>query len=456
MSILSILEPSPTASARPAVTRRLGSKGGVPATVAADLLVPLADGRITDYANFDHGASAPCLESVRAAVEAALPSYASVHRGNGYASRITTQWYERARAEVHSFVGARSGDQVVFTRQTTDALNLLARCLPTDATVIVFETEHHAALLPWPTERTVRLSAPDSPAAAVSAVANALREAPEGPRLVVVTGASNVTGEIFPIAEIAAVAKAHGARVCLDAAQLAPHRPVDIAALEVDWVVLSGHKLYAPYGAGALVGRADWLDAAQPYLAGGGATAAVTGDTTVWNEGPARHEGGSPNVIGAIALAAACAAITRHRDAIEQHEQALLARLRQGFAEIPGVTTYSLFGVDADRVGTVTFTIEGLTSTLVSAALSAEYGIGVRDGKFCAHLLTAHLLEGSPTNFTAVRASLGIGVTREHVERLIGAVRTLATNGPKSAYLESADGCQPVTDPRDLTAPHIW
>lgn len=454
MSILSILEPANATATRPAITPL--STGSIPATVASDLLVPLADGRVTDYANFDHGASAPCLESVRAAVEAALPSYASVHRGNGYASRITTQWYERARNEVHAFVGARKDDQVIFTRQTTDALNLLARAVPADATVIVFESEHHAALLPWPAERTIRLAAPASQAAAVTAVADALRQAPDGPRLVVITGASNVTGEIFPIAEIAAVAKAHGARVCLDAAQLAPHREVNIEALDVDWVAVSGHKLYAPYGAGALIGRADWLNAADPYLYGGGATAAVTGDTIVWNEGPARHEGGSPNVIGAIALAAACAAITRNREAIEQHERSLLARLRTGLAQLDGVTTYDIFGADADRVGTVCFTVEGVSSTLVSAALSAEYGIGVRDGKFCAHPLVGHLLAASPEHCTAVRASLGLGTTREHVDRLVSAIRTLATTGLTAQYEESGHGCQPVGDPRDLEAPQIW
>jgi selenocysteine lyase/cysteine desulfurase len=454
MSILSILEPATTTAQRSPVARL--TTGTIPTTVGADLLVPLADGRVTDYANFDHGASAPCLESVRRAVEAALPSYASVHRGNGYASRITTQWYERARDEVHAFVGARADDQVIFTRQTTDALNLLAKAIPADATVIVFESEHHAALLPWPAERTVRLPVPASSNAAVTAVADALRQAPEGPRLVVVTGASNVTGEIFPIAELAAVARAHGARICLDAAQLAPHREVDIEQLDVDWVTISGHKLYAPYGAGALIGRADWLNAADPYLYGGGATAAVTGDLTVWNEGPARHEGGSPNVIGAIALAAACATISKHRDAIEQHERSLLARLRTGLAQISGVTTYDIFGAEADRVGTVCFTVEGLSSTLVSAALSAEYGIGVRDGKFCAHPLVGHLLQNSPEHGTAVRATLGLGTTREHVDRLVGAIRTLAGQGPRSEYTESAHGCQPSNDPRDLEAPRIW
>lgn len=454
MSILSILEPATQQNSRP--VQPTLSPDRLPATAGAELLVPLADGRVTDYANFDHGASAPCLESVRRAVDSALPAYASVYRGNGYASQLTTQWYERARDEVHTFVNARPDDQVVFTRQTTDALNLLARCLPKATTVIVFETEHHAALLPWPTEKTVRLAPPASPAQAVSTVADALRTAPEGPRLVCVTGASNVTGELFPVAEIAKVAKAHGARVCLDAAQLAPHRAVDITALGVDWVALSGHKLYAPFGCGALIGRADWLDAAAPYLAGGGASAAVDRHDVVWADGPARHEGGSPNVIGAIALAAACATITAHRDTIERHEDELSARLRTGLAEIAGVTTYDVFGTGSDRVGTVAFTIDGLDSTVVSAALAAEYGIGVRDGRFCAHLLTDHLLAGDDQHATAVRASLGLGTTREHVDRLIDALGTLATTGPRFAYAVTSTGCQPANDPRDLTAPPLW
>ncbi len=454
MSILSILEPTCTTATTP---RPPVNAASLPTTAGADLLVPLADGRVTDYANLDHGASAPCLETVRRAVDAALPSYASVHRGNGYASRVTTQWYERARAEVHRFVGARPDDQVEFTRQTTDALNLLARCLPEATTVVAFESEHHAALLPWELNgaNTIRLAPPASPAAAVTAVADALRNAPEGPRLVCVTGASNVTGELFPVAEIAAVARAHGARVCLDAAQLAPHRLVDISALDVDWVAISGHKLYAPFGCGALVGRADWLAGAEPYLAGGGASAAVRQDEVVWADGPARHEAGSPNVIGAIALAAACATIAAHRDVIEQHERSLLERLRTGLAAIDGVTTYSLFGRDADRVGTVAFTIAGLDSTVVSAALAAEYGIGVRDGKFCAHLLTDQLLAGAEHG-TAVRASLGLGTTREHVDRLVGAIRSLAARGPRFEYGVTAHGCQPVDDPRDLVAPPIW
>src|SRR5437588_594321 len=133
----------------------------------------------------------------------------------------------------------------------------------------------HAALLPWKGPNVHRIQTPRTRPAALSAVDNALACCPEGPRLVVLTGASNVTGELLTVAEIAAVARRHGARIALDAAQLAPHRPVDIRELDVDFVALSGHKLYAPFGAGALIGRADWLRAAQPYLAGGGATKSV-------------------------------------------------------------------------------------------------------------------------------------------------------------------------------------
>jgi selenocysteine lyase/cysteine desulfurase len=276
---------------------------------------------------------------------------------------------------------------------------------------------------------------------------------------VVVAGASNVTGELWPVEAIVSIAKRYDARVALDAAQLAPHRKVDIEALGVDYVAFSGHKLYAPFGAGVLAGRADWLDDAAPYLRGGGATVAVTSSRTLWNQGAARHEAGSPNVIGAIAIAAACAALETHREVIEAHEHALAVQLSTGLAAVDGVTTYSIFGPAHDRVGVSTFTIDGLDSSLVSAVLSAEYGIGVRDGKFCAHLLVEALL-GDPcaddSPGTAVRASVGLANTAEHVSRLRGAIATLADEGPTFGYQRTSSGWAPVTDPRDLTLPRPW
>jgi selenocysteine lyase/cysteine desulfurase len=454
---------SPTA---PTTSRgRRGDRGSTrpdlapPRTVAENLGVPTLHRTVVDYANFDHAASTPALESVKTAVDTALRTYSSVHRGNGYTSRITTGWFEAAREEVASFVGARPGDEVVFTRNTTDGLNLLARCLPSRTTTFVFESEHHAALLPWPASRPVRLPVPASAADAVALLEDALEESIDGtPRLVVVTGASNVTGELWPVDELVAVARRYDARVALDAAQLAPHRRVDLTDLGVDYVALSGHKLYAPYGSGALVGRADWLDAAAPYLRGGGATASVEARRIVWNDGPARHEGGTPNVIGAIALAAACATLRRHRDAVEAHEAELAAALCAGLAGIAGVRTYSILGEDHPRVGVVAFTVDGIDSGLVSAALSAEHGIGVRDGRFCAHLLVDALLEsdGTAAPATAVRASVGLATTREHVRRLLGAVASLAADGPAFDYENTPEGWLPVDDPRDLTLPRPW
>lgn len=392
--------------------------------------VPLADGRTVPYANLDYAASAPCLEAVRDALDAALPYYSSVHRGAGYASQVTTDRYERAREVVREFVGAWRRDAVVFTRNTTDAMNLLAHALPRGTTVVVFESEHHASLLPWQRgNHVVRLAAPESPAAALAAAGKALAAAPAGPRLLVVTAASNVTGELWPVAELAAVARAHGARIAVDAAQLVPHRPFDMGALDVDYVAFSGHKLYAPFGAGCLVGRADWLRAAEPYLLGGGATASV-GEHVTWSADPQqRHEAGTPNVLGVVALAAACEALTDWETLVAEEER-LLRRLRTGLAAIPGVRELSLWGDGHPRVGIVSFIVGGRESRAIATALSDQYGIGVRDGKFCAHPFVRRLVGDGrggcgDGDGTALRASFGIGTTDEHIDRLLTALRRL-------------------------------
>lgn len=435
MSVLATVEPLP-AHACP--------------TVVGAVEVPLVTGDRVPYANLDYAASAPCLTEVRDAVDELLPYYASVHRGAGYLSQRCTRRYEDARASIRSFVGARDTAAVVITRNTTDALNLLAHALPRGTSVVVFETEHHAALLPWraadKTGRLIRLPAPASPEAAVSALDAALQAAPVGPRLVCVTGASNVTGEVWPIAELTWVAHRHGARLALDAAQLAPHAPINAARLGVDYVALSGHKLYAPFGAGALIGRADWLRAAPPYLAGGGASRHVGDHNVTWADVPARHEAGTPNILGAVALAAACDAIAaQDHDALVEQEQVLLTRLRIGLAQVAGVRQLSLWGDDADRVGIVSFVLDGWDGQHLAAALAAEHGIGVRAGAFCAHPFVRHLTGGDAN---PVRVSIGIGTTAEHVTRFVGAVGELARNGARWTYVERDGEILPERDPR--------
>ncbi|MFC7616752.1 aminotransferase class V-fold PLP-dependent enzyme [Actinokineospora soli] len=415
----------------------------LPRVVGAEHAVPLIDGRTIAYANLDHAASAPCLTAVRAAVDELLPWYAGVHRGAGFPSRVSTRVYERARTTLRRFVGAPDDAAVVFTRNTTDSMNLLASAVPAGSRVVLFDTEHHAALLPW--RDAHRLRTPEVAADAVGVLDRALRE--RAAALVVLTGASNVTGEVWPVAALAEVAHRHGARVVLDAAQLAPHRPVDAAALGVDYVALSGHKLYAPFGAGALVGPADWLRAAEPYLVGGGATKLVAdGFAVTWSDAPARHEAGSPNVVGVHALAAACEALAGSWDAVVAHEEALLERMRTGLAHVPGLRELALFEPGHDRVGVVSFTVDGIDPGLAAAVLSAEHGIGVRDGAFCAHVAVRRLAEGGQ----AVRASVGLGTAAEHVDRLGRALRLLVARGPRARY-EVVDGrWSPVPDPRPL------
>ncbi|GGV25561.1 aminotransferase [Kitasatospora herbaricolor] len=445
------------------------------AVLGHDVQVPLVNGEKVAYAALDYAASSPALQRVWDDVAAYAPYYGSVHRGAGYLSQLSTDLFEQSRRTVGEFLDLREGDQVVFTRATTDSLNLLAGALPAGTRVFVFETEHHASLLPWRREGVAvsYLRAPRSHAEAVAALDEALAGAGEGPKLFCVTGASNVTGELWPVAELTRTAHRHGARVVLDAAQLAPHHRVSVRELDVDWVAFSGHKLYAPFGSGVLAGRRDWLDAAEPYLAGGGATRTVArevdGSVAVeWNSGPARHEAGSPNVIGAYAIAAACRALSEAGfDALEAREQQLIARLKAGLAEIPEVKVLSLFGdtpllTDVARVGVVSFVVQGWNSSHFSAALSAEYGIGVRDGLFCAHPLVRTLLGGEEAppsecgapeaslpgerSLNAIRVSFGAGTPDEHLDRFLTAVRELVTDGAAWSYRSEGGRC--VADTR--------
>ncbi|WP_275559635.1 aminotransferase class V-fold PLP-dependent enzyme [Streptomyces sp. 5-6(2022)] len=470
-------------SARPAATASVSASTAASASAStassvaaceplpvlgSDVLVPLVTGGEVTYAALDYAASAPALRRVWDDIAAYAPYYGSVHRGAGYLSQLSTDLFENSRKDVAAFLGCREDDQVVFTRSTTDSLNLLAAVAPRGTEVFVFETEHHASLLPWEQREdvTVRyLSAPRSPRQAVETLEKALAGRAEGPALVCVTGASNVTGELWPVRELAAAAHAHGARIVLDAAQLAPHHPVDIAAADVDWVAFSGHKLYAPFGAGVLAGRADWLREARPYLAGGGASRKVTrrddgGVDVEWHTTAARHEAGSPNVIGVYAIASACKALTEAGfEGLVARERQLIEKVRAGLAEVPEVRVLSLFGDDAPRVGVLSFVVEGWNSSHFAAALSAEYGIGVRDGLFCAHPLVRTLLDSEPDepgecgapeaapgerSLNAIRVSFGAGTPDEHVERFVGAVKELVRDGARWSYRTEDGRCVPA------------
>lgn len=420
--------------------------------IGGELSVPVVDGTWARYANLDYAASAPALRSVAQFVEQVSEYYASVHRGAGYASQVSTALYERTRSVVARFVAARADDIVVVTRNTTDALNLLASAVPVEVNggeVVTFDLEHHANLLPWAhggrDDRHRCLPVADTFEATLVRLDAALAARPAA--LVAVTGCSNVTGEVLPVERVVEVAHRHGARVVVDAAQLAPHRRIDLAGSGADYLAFSGHKLYAPYGAGVLVGRRDWLDAAPAYLAGGGAVRSVTIDEVVWAPAPQRHEGGTPNVLGAAALAAACEAIEALAPGeAEAHEAGLTRRLIDGLSTLDGVEVLRIWPDVDDLAGVVGFTVRGHSPARLAAALSAEFGIGVRDGKFCAHPLLASFGNGDG----ALRASLGLGSRAEDVDRLVGALSRLLLEGESHDYRLDGARWVPVDDPRPL------
>lgn len=443
------------------------------ALVGDDQNVPLVTGGQRRYVNLDYAASAPCLASVRQAVDELLPWYSSVHRGAGFKSQLCTEAYEGARDAVRSFLGARVTDAVIFTRNTTDAVNLLASALPADTEVFVFASEHHANLLPWRHRNLTCLPVPPSPGDALDLLEQALTQRTAGhAALVAVTGASNVTGEVWPYSDIAQLAHRYGARLLLDAAQLAPHRRIDMTTDGVDYLALSGHKLYAPFGAGALIGRPDWLNAATPFLAGGGAVRYVDTEDVIWADLPDRQEAGSPNVIGAVALGVACQTLQGlDLDRVARHEAELLAWGRTALAAIPGAQLYQLWAADHPRIGVLPFAMASIPYALLAAALSAEYAIGVRHGCFCAHPLMTTLLaiddehraqlhhrlrRGIPTRLPgAVRASMGLGTAMDDLVQLVNAVTELAADGVKWRYRKAVDGTDAWPDPDPRPHPRL-
>jgi selenocysteine lyase/cysteine desulfurase len=199
-----------------------------------------------------------------------------------------------------------------------------------------------------------------------------------------------------------------------------------------------------------LVGRRDWLDEGPAYLAGGGAVASVTVSSTEWVAAPHRHEGGSPNVLGAVALAAACKALDELPEgALEAHERALRTRLVEGLSALPGVRVLRIWADSGEPTGVVSFTVAAADPGLVAAVLSAEHGIGLRDGRFCAHPLLERL--GVPGG--ALRASVGVGSTLADVDRLLSALGTYLSDGPRVQYASVGGRWQPVDDPRPAAGP---
>ncbi len=436
----------------------------VPDVLGADHRVPILGGAMIRQVFLDNAASTKPFRAVSTFLRDMEGYYSNIHRGSGFDAAFCTRRYEEARAIVRDFVGGDSErDIVIPVRNTTEGLNMLAKTFEFTREDVVVTTilEHHSNDLPWRGEATVKyVGRREDGLLDLDQFAQVLADNAERLKVVAVTGASNVTGEVLPIHRIAAMAHEHGAMMVVDAAQLAPHRKIRMRPHEdpghLDFVVLSAHKMNSPYGEGAIVGRRDHFAEAAPYLMGGGTVYSVSLDHVIWADPPDRQEAGTPNILGLFALAAAIRLYERiGMDEVAAHEAALTRRLLSGMRRLAKVWIMGLSNPDAleDRLGVVTFAVEGLHHNLVAAILACEYGISVRSGCFCAHPLIKSFLEVSPDQERefeqrirlgdrsdvpgGVRVSIGLHNTAEDVDRFLLALEVIADGTWKGEYAQN-------------------
>jgi cysteine desulfurase/selenocysteine lyase len=434
--------------------------------VGLDERIPLLDGRLAPYINLDNAASTPALGTVLDAVQRFLPYYSGVHRGTGFKSRLSTAAYDEAHAVIARFVGADPRTAaVIFGKNTTEAINTLAFHYPFGPRDVVLSTvmEHHSNDLPWRRRaQVVRAAVTPEGRLDEDDLDRLLAVWGERVALLTVSGASNVTGFVQPVHRLARKAHAVGARILVDAAQLAAHRRIDVKAPDdpghLDYVVLSAHKMYAPFGTGALVGHTDTLLHGPPEHPGGGTVEIVTPTDVYWAELPHREEAGSPNVVGAVAMAVAAQTLMdAGMDGVTRHEAALTAHALERLRAVPDLTLYGSGDPAAidDRVGVIPFNLESLPHALVAAILGYEAGIGVRSGCFCAQSYVAHLMgraagrpdRWQPEHLAAqrterpgmVRLSLGAYNTGDDIDALVDMLERVTRHDYRGHYGRTGD-----------------
>jgi cysteine desulfurase/selenocysteine lyase len=372
----------------------------------------------------DNTASAQKPRAVLAALERFyLTECSNVHRGLHELSQRATEDYEQARVRIGRFIGAADPQEVIFTRGTTESINLVARSLgdrglARDDEIVVTEMEHHSNIVPWQMlcERTgARLRVVPIDDAGDLRLEELERLLGSRTRLVAVTHVSNALGTRNPLESIVHLARAAGSLVLVDGAQGVVHEPVDLARLGCDFYAFSGHKLYGPTGIGVLWGRRAILESLPPFLGGGDMIRTVSFEKTTYNDLPHKFEAGTPDIAGAIGLGAAVDYIQAvGLERIAAAEQLILARAEAALAELPRVR---LLGRARRRSAMVSFVVEGVHAHDVGTVLDSE-GIAVRAGHHCAMPLMRRL--GVPAT---VRASFGCYTVPEEIDALVAGTR---------------------------------
>ncbi len=424
--------------------------------------IPLLSGKRRPYINLDNAASTPTISLITEKVNEFLKWYSNVHRGTGFKSKLSSRVFEDARDTIARFVHADLSDSVVlFCKNTTEAINKLAHRFsfqPGDV-VLTSVMEHHSNELPWrKVAQVVHIDVTPDGRIDENDFREKISRFGSKIKLIAVSGASNVTGFINPVHTYARWAHAIGAQIMVDAAQLVPHRPIDMKMKgdpeHLDYIAFSAHKMYAPFGVGVLVGCRKTFEEGDPEYVGGGTVDIVNLENAYWADLPDKEEAGTPDIVGAVALAQAIRVIEQIGwDDIIDHESSLTHYALERLKKIPEMTLYGdkELATVADRLGVITFNIKDLNHALVASILSYEWGIGTRNGCFCAHPYVKCLLHVSEaeandmeTRILArdrstlpgfVRASFGMYNTKEEVDVLCEALSAIAKGKYRDGYL---------------------
>lgn len=417
--------------------------------IGLDKSVPILGGNKVVPINFDNAATTPVFRSVLKKIVEYSEDYGSIGRGLGQKSEFSTKIYNDCRSFILDFFKAPSNKYTaIFVNNTTDGINKLSNILITskDDVVITSRMEHHSNDLPWRGKCILDYIEVDNEGRLkLEELEEKLIKHKDNVKFVSLIAASNVTGYVNDLVKIAKIVHKYKAKLIVDGAQIVAHKRIymtsDVEDENIDFLVFSAHKIYAPFGSGAIVGLKSYFNNANPDIKGGGTVEAVLDYSEIWLNTPERNEAGSPNFFGAVALVEAIKELERiGYDNIEKNEKLLLAEILEGIKKIPNVINYGDIEDYNDRLGIIVFNIEGMYDCEVAKKLAELKAIAVRQGAFCAHPYIKRLLNLSDEEATEylrnsecrmpgmVRVSFGIYNTIEEINVFLNIVEWMSKN----------------------------
>lgn len=425
--------------------------------VGQNTKVMLLIGKETGVLFFNNAATTPPFEYTLTKVNEFLSEYGTFHRGSGPFAAKTYERVMTAIRTIRDFFGLGKNHEIIFTKNTSEAINLFIRLLDLsqDDIILTSTIEHTSNNLSWTYNskaRVVQVKSHSDGSLDYDDLEEEARLHGKNLKLIALTGASNLTGYIPDIKRVAKTTRKYGALLFIDAAQLAPHRPINMQELGIDAMALSAHKIYAPFGIGVLALPKNILER-PPVDPGGGSIDMLSEEGVVWASPATRHQTGTWNVTGIIALAASCEVISDYGwNNLLAHEQKLIKQMTKKLYAIPKIKTYipAEKYIEDERIGTFVFNIDGYHHSLVSAILENEYGIETRAGTICNHRLVRDWVQVSDkeqreiekaiqrgnrlATYGIVRASLGIQNSENDVQKFIDALKKIIEIGPQMRY----------------------